>query len=323
MSAVGHRRLTPQARLKPIADQVRKRTPKKSVGAVLEGDVTIRRNPTGADGAEVDTGRLRPCRWPTGRMIRKRPARTAARLRLQPCRSVKTTLRVDSQSGRPPIHTAAASCPRAQRRPAPRYGLVARDRFSLLGAKGGPSGSAITPSNGQRSTYDRTGMRKRCGGPMRTSALRRCAPGSPPIGRRNTVCWPIGPAGRGIGAARSVAGATPLAKGSVRVRGEVEIHTSPLPSRGRSRTIDPCGKAIRTPLWDAADQPILLRLPLLPQRLVPCSPARVRTRSRRPRPHTATLPPDTATRVCHYVAPAVWVSPPVHGDRCGFEEPSR
>ena len=42
---------------------------------------------------------------------------------------------------------------------------------------------------------------------------------------------------RGAPAAGVVAVATPQSEGLVRVRGEVEIHTSPLPSRGRSRPL--------------------------------------------------------------------------------------
>ena len=46
-------------------------------------------------------------------------------------------------------------------------------------------------------------------------------------------------------AAPTVAGATPLAEGSVRARGEVCFHTpSPRPSGGRSRSNDPSGKGV-------------------------------------------------------------------------------
>ena len=62
---------------------------------------------------------------------------------------------------------------------------------------------------------------------MRATALRRCAPGLRPIRGCGNVLRASWFVGRGTRAARAVAGATPLAEGSVRARGEVEIHTSP------------------------------------------------------------------------------------------------
>ena len=47
-------------------------------------------------------------------------------------------------------------------------------------------------------------------------------------------------------AASAVAGATPLARGSVRRSGECVFTTRPSASRGRSRTIDPSGKGARS-----------------------------------------------------------------------------
>jgi len=74
---------------------------------------------------------------------------------------------------------------------------------------------------------------------MRTSRLRRCAPDLLLIPQRGKVLRLRRRVARGAPAAGAVAVATPLAEGSVRVRGEVEIHTSPLPFRGRYRSINP------------------------------------------------------------------------------------
>ena len=81
-------------------------------------------------------------------------------------------------------------------------------------------------------------------------------------------------------AAPAVAGATPLAKGSVRVRGEVEIHTSPLPSRGRSRTIDPCGKAVSRTTSRTPDRRIQLGRIVVTQALRRHSPRPLGSRAR-------------------------------------------
>ena len=74
---------------------------------------------------------------------------------------------------------------------------------------------------------------------MRTSHLPQCALDLLLIPQRGKVLRLRLRVARGAPAARAVAVATPLAEGSVRVRGEVEIHTSPLPSWGRYRTINP------------------------------------------------------------------------------------
>lgn len=74
---------------------------------------------------------------------------------------------------------------------------------------------------------------------MRTSRLRRCAADRPLILYGDPVLRLRRSVARGAPAARAVAGATPQSEGLVRVRDEVEIHTSPLPSWGRSRTNNP------------------------------------------------------------------------------------
>ena len=92
------------------------------------------------------------------------------------------------------------------------------------------SGLRLTPAPrrdfdmGVRFTFSASGDSH---APLRPSA---CAAGSCGLAAR--------PRGAGR-AAETVAGATRLAAGSVRARGEVEIHTSPLPSWGRSRTNNP------------------------------------------------------------------------------------
>ncbi len=74
---------------------------------------------------------------------------------------------------------------------------------------------------------------------MRTSSLRQCALDLLLIPQRGKVLRLRRRVVRDAPAARAVAGATPQSEGRVRGRGEVEIHTSPLPSWGRSRSINP------------------------------------------------------------------------------------
>ena len=74
---------------------------------------------------------------------------------------------------------------------------------------------------------------------MRTARLRRCAPDLLLIPQRGKVLRLCRRVARGAPAARAVAVATHQSEGLVRVRGEVEIHTSPLPFRGRYRSINP------------------------------------------------------------------------------------
>ena len=82
--------------------------------------------------------------------------------------------------------------------------------------------------NGARaSTYCRTGVRKRRGGSIHTLACSRSTPAVLLILRCGNVLRLSGRVARGAPAARAVAGATPQSEGLVRVRGEVEIHTSP------------------------------------------------------------------------------------------------
>ena len=66
-----------------------------------------------------------------------------------------------------------------------------------------------------------------------------------------------GPSVAGL-AAPAVAGATPLAEGSVRHSTECVFTPSPLPTRGRSRTSDPCRKAVKR-LLEEAEHPFAYR----------------------------------------------------------------
>ena len=119
-------------------------------------------------------------------------------------------------------------------------------------------------------------------------------------------------AGRAISA---VAGATPQSEGLVRVRGEVEIHTSPLPPWGRSRTNNPWREGRpNAALGMRRMNPILLRLPPLPQLHAPLSCQRPIAWSLAPATHGG-HGPDTVIRVCPYATAPAQVSPPVHGDR--------
>ena len=77
---------------------------------------------------------------------------------------------------------------------------------------------------------------------------------------------------------------------------------------GRYRTIDPCGKAVRRPLTLRINRSSSGWAAAVAQTARAGSPTRVRTRSRWPRPPTATLVPDTALLVCQYAARSVWVS---------------
>ena len=92
-------------------------------------------------------------------------------------------------------------------------------------------------------------------------------------------------------AAAVVAGATPQSEGLVRVRDEVGIHTSTLPSRGRSRTNNPWREgrpnAASGRGGSTRSSSGCRRCPNCPRR----SPARVRPRVRWPRPPTVALAP--------------------------------
>ena len=124
--------------------------------------------------------------------------------------------------------------------------------------------------------------------------------------------------GGGTGATRAVAGATPQSEGLVRVRGEVEIHTSTpalLGSLPHQRSL--AGRPSERRLGRRRIKPILFRLPPLPKLLAPLSCQRPPARSLAslpPATHSG-LGPDTALRVCPYATAFVGVSPLVHGDR--------
>ena len=92
----------------------------------------------------------------------------------------------------------------------------------------------------------------------------------------------------------------------------------PLPPGSLPQPAIPGGKAIRTPLLDAADQPLHLRLPPSPKPLAPPSCQRPPARSLAPVAHDD-LGPDTAIRVCSYASAPVRVSLPIRGDRRRFE----
>jgi len=83
---------------------------------------------------------------------------------------------------------------------------------------------------------------------MRTSGFRRCAPDLPFIRWRSNVLRLRRPVARGALAEGAGLGATPQSEGLVRVRGQVCLRTPAPDPRGRSRTSDPCGKAVRAPL---------------------------------------------------------------------------
>ena len=74
---------------------------------------------------------------------------------------------------------------------------------------------------------------------MRTLGLRRCAPEFRLILGRGKVLRLRRPVVRGTVARGAWSVATPLAEGSVRVRGQVCLHTSSPDPRGRSQTSDP------------------------------------------------------------------------------------
>ena len=121
--------------------------------------------------------------------------------------------------------------PRSARRSGSREADLAICRVAgrrMAAARGKGCGFAGVGLNGARaSTYCRTGVRKRRGGAIHTLACSRCTPAVLLILRCGNVLRLSGRVARGAPATRAVAGATPLAEGSVRARGEVEIHTSP------------------------------------------------------------------------------------------------
>ena len=169
---------------------------------------------------------------------------------------MRSTDRVDSQSERPTIHAGGRKPSGSRRR-------LAVTRWSV-------DGDPVAIST-KRQTDRLAELRQPVGGTRLTTGLEcaidtgvRCALRASGDAHRIARSSDDAPSvlrqrcrvRRGTPAVLAVAVATPLAEGSVRVRGEVEIHTSPLPSWGRYRTINPCGKAIRTPPWNAADQRI-------------------------------------------------------------------
>ena len=83
---------------------------------------------------------------------------------------------------------------------------------------------------------------------MHTSGLRHYAPAFWLIRWCGNVLRLHRPVGRGKLAAKARSVATPQSEGLVRVRGQVCLRTPAPDPRGRSRTSDPCGKAVRAPL---------------------------------------------------------------------------
>jgi len=83
---------------------------------------------------------------------------------------------------------------------------------------------------------------------MRTSSFGRCALACQSIRMRNNVLRLHRLVARGTVALRAWSVATPQSEGLVRVRGQVCLRTPAPDPRGRSRTSDPCGKAVRAPL---------------------------------------------------------------------------
>ena len=144
-------------------------------------------------------------------------------------------------------------------------------------------------------------------------ALRRFTPPLPHIRWRGNVLRSGRPVARDTRAVRAVVGATPLAEGSVRVRAEVEIHTSPLPSRGRSRSNNPWREGRPNAAVERGDSTRsscgCRRCPNCPRR----SPASVRPRGRwLPATPTAALAPTPRS-----------ASAPTQRPPSGFHLPSK
>ncbi len=90
------------------------------------------------------------------------------------------------------------------------------------------------------------------------------------IRQRSNILWPPTPGSRGTRAARCVAGATPLAEGSVRHSAECVFTRSSLPDQGSlPNQISLREGHPKRRRMTATDQPILLRLAPLPKRRGP------------------------------------------------------
>ena len=90
---------------------------------------------------------------------------------------------------------------------------------------------------------------------MRTLGLWRCALDVPSIRLRNNVLRLRRPVARGTVALRAWSVATPLAEGSVRVRGQVCLRTPVPDPPGRSQTSDPYAGRRFERRFDAAEHP--------------------------------------------------------------------
>ena len=90
---------------------------------------------------------------------------------------------------------------------------------------------------------------------MRTSGLRRCAPKLSFIRWRGNVLRLRRPVAHGALAEEAGLGATPLAEGSVRVRGQVCLRTPVPDPPGRSQTSDPYAGRRFERRFDAAEYP--------------------------------------------------------------------
>ena len=102
-------------------------------------------------------------------------------------------------------------------------------------------------------------------------------------------------------------GATPLAKGSVRVRGEVETHTSPLPSRGTPAPSIPAGRQSERRCGTQRTNRSSSGCRCCPNARAVFSCPRANAESRA----SATqgdLPPDTATRFLPLRSASGWVT---------------
>jgi len=88
---------------------------------------------------------------------------------------------------------------------------------------------------------------------MRTSGFRRCAPDLPFIRWRSNVLRLRRPVAHGALAEEAGLGATPLAEGSVRVRGQVCLRTPVPDPPGRSQTSDPYAGRRFERRFDAAE----------------------------------------------------------------------
>lgn len=147
-----------------------------------------------------------------------------------------------------------------QRRPRPRPSdrrghaprPLGRQPHGRRRATGGPSPMELRTSGAPG--HGRTRPRKRRGVPMRTPALWTCAPAKRrKAAAREGSCASRSREARAVGIVRAGPGAIPRPEGLVRHSAECVFTTRRLPSRGRSRTSDPCRKSVQR-RFESAEQ---------------------------------------------------------------------